>query len=226
MSSYRSKHVQFLFRVLATVAALSVALAPTASRADTVYSSLSAYNAATTGSTTINFNGIAAADSFVFENSPFTLSGATFTSSSNLFIIDPGYYSSSYAGGGFLSTDYSNPDTLVISLPSVTAVGLDFGGLLGSSGPFSVTLSDGFHTTLSTNDSIAGGSLAFAGFTSSTDLTSITLSLPDSPEYNAIDNVTFGNISATPEPGTLGLVLTGLLGAAGALRNRYYRHNL
>ncbi len=205
------------------VALLFAGVAPAVSRADTVYSSASAYNAAATSNTTVNFNGIAATNSFVLETSPFTLSGATFTSSSELFIIDPGYYGSSYTGGGFLSADYVSPDTLTISLPSVNSVSFDFGGLLGSTGPINVSLSDGFTTTLSTTDSIAGGSLAFAGFTSSSDLTSITLTLPDNPHYNAIDNLSFGSLNATPEPGAFSLMLTGLVGAAGAIRKRCYR---
>jgi hypothetical protein len=217
--------MSLLFKGLATIAILSVALAPTVSRADTVYSSVAAYNAATTGSTTINFNGIASPGGYVLEPNGFTLSGATFTSPNNLFILDPAFYRFTYAGGGFLNPQNFLPASLTISLPSVTAVGFDFGGLFGPSGPFDVTLSDGFSTTLSTTDSTGGGSLAFAGFTSSTDLTSITLSDPTDSAFT-MDNVTFGGVSATPEPGTLGLVLTGLLGAAGAIRNRYYRHSL
>ena len=200
-----------------------MAIASTECRADTVYSSLSAYTAATSGSTTtINFNGIAPSGSFVNYTSPVVFSGTTFTSTSTLFVIDPGYYGSPYAGGGFFSADYVNPDIVTVTLPSVEAVGFNFGGLLSSTGSILVTLSDGFSTNISTSDSIAGGTLAFAGFTTTGPITSITLTLPDSPGYNALDNFTYSTstVSAVPEPGTLGLMLTGLAGMAAAVRRR------
>jgi hypothetical protein len=206
---------------LPTLAVLSLLLVPSQSKADTIYSTLSAYNAATAGNTTITFNGIASPGSYVQQTSPFTLSGATFSSTSSLFIIDPAYYGFSYAEGGFLSGDYQTPDVITVTLPSVTAVGFDYGGLLGTTGSFMVTLSDGFTTTLSTTDSTADGSLSFAGFTSATPLTSITLTLPDAPNYNAIDNFVYGQSGVVPEPASLALMLTGLIGAAGIVRRRF-----
>ena len=203
---------------LATLAILAVMLAPTQSKADTVFTSLSSFNAATSGNTTITFNGIAAPGGFVTEASPATFAGATFSTTSSLFVIDPGFYGFSYSNGGFLNADYQQPDVITVTLPSVTAVGFDFGGLFGSTGPYLVTLSDGFSATLSSSGSAAGNDLSFVGFTSSTPLTSLTLTLPDTPSYNALDNFVYG--SAVPEPGTLVLLATGLLGAAGAIRRR------
>jgi hypothetical protein len=203
---------------LATLAILAVMFAPTQSKADTVYTSLSSFNAATTGNTTITFNGIAAPGGFVAETSPATFAGATFSTTSSLFVIDPGFYGFSYSNGGFLNADFQQPDVITVTLPSVTAVGFDFGGLFGATGPYLVTLSDGFSTSLSSSGSAASDNLSFVGFTSSTPLTSITLTLPDAPEYNAIDNFVYA--SAVPEPGTLGLLATGLLGVAGGIRRR------
>jgi hypothetical protein len=194
-------------------------LAPTQGNADTIYTSLGAYNAATTGNTTIDFNGIAAPGSFVNFPGPLTLSGVTFSTTSALFVIDPGFYGSPYAGGGFLNADFVSPDVINITLPSVTAVGFDFGGLfIGPTASVAVTLSDGFSTNFSTTNSMAGGTLDFLGFTTTTPITSMTLTMSDAPGYNAIDNVVYG--SAVPEPATIGLMLTGLLGAAGAVRRR------
>ena len=224
MKTKNQHRLSVCLRGLSCLTLLALVLSPTQSKADTVFTSLSSYNAATNSNITITFNGIAPTDGFVAESSPFTLSGRSFSSTSSMFIVDPGFYASPYTGGGFLTTDFVNPDVLTITLPSVTAVAFDFGALFPGSASVLVSLSDGFTTTISTNDSLVGGSLAFAGFTSTAPLTSIKLTLPDSPDYNAIDNFTWGKAnSPVPEPASLGLMLTGLLGAAGAIRRRLNR---
>lgn len=218
------KHaLSFCLKGLSSLAVLALLLTPAQSKADTVYTTLGSFNAATTGTTTVTFNGIASPGGFVNETSPLALGGLTFTTGSTLFVIDPGFYASSYAGGGFLNADFSTPDILTVTLPSVTAIGFNFGGLFSATGSFPVTLSDGFSTSISSLNSISSGSLDFVGFTSSTPLTSITLTLPDAPSYSALDNFVYGSAvtsGAVPEPATFGLMLTGLLGTAAAVRRR------
>jgi hypothetical protein len=206
------------FSVLAAVCVLSFVCAE--SKADTVYSSQSDFMAAINAPTVITFDGIAPTNGFINYPAGVTLSGVTFTANNaSMFIIDPGYYSAPYPSG-FLTDDYSVTDIVTATLPSVTAVGFDFGGLAGPTGPFTLILSDGFSTTVSNDLSVVGGSLGFVGITSSTPLTSITIEMPDVPNYNAVDNFTYGTAGASPvpEPGTFGLMATGLIGAVGVLR--------
>jgi hypothetical protein len=208
------------FTALAVVCLLGLFCAE--SKADSVYTSQGAFNAAISSSTVITFDGIAASGSYVNYPTGVTLSGVTFTANNEtLYIIDPAYNLAPYPSA-FLSDQFSSPDIIMATLPSATAVGFDFGGLLGPTGPFVLTLSDGFSTTVSNDFSILGGSLGFVGITSSTPLTSITITMSDSPNYNAIDNFTYGTAanSVVPEPETFVLMATGLAGAAGTLRRK------
>jgi len=206
---------------LALVAASLVA--PSASAL--IYTSEAAYAAATSGLTTVDFNGIAAPGGFVgYGGGPLSLSGVTFsTPSGSMFVIDPAYYGSSYAGGGFLNSDYSSTgvNTVNATLPSAaTAVGLNFGGLFSGPVTFAFTLSDGSAFSYSTPHSITGdSSLGFFGVTSPVPITSIAISMPDSPSYNAIDNFSFG--TAVPDGGSALALMgvgVGLVGFAARRR--------
>lgn len=193
------------------------------SQADTAYTSRAAFGAATAAQTIIDFNGIAGASSAVFYGTgPLTLSGVTFTGNRSMFVIGENYYGTAYPDGGYLNSDYaaSGTNTIVAALPlGTTAIGFDFGGLLGAPVTFSVTLSDGFTWSGSSNGAISPlAPLEFIGFTSSTPLTSITIDMPDAPRYNSIDNFTIA--SAVPEPVSCALVITGLGLLGATLRRR------
>jgi hypothetical protein len=183
--------------------------------ADTVYSSRSAFDAAAGALTTITFDGIAGPGSFVdYGGGPLTLSGVTFTSNATLFVLDPGYYGSSYPYGGFLNADYAGLDTITAALPATTALGFDIGGLFGAQ-TFTIGTSDGGSFVVNAPDSIIGTSaLDFFGVTTSTPITSITVSYTDGA-YGALDNFSFG---AVPEPATWGLMILGFGGIGGVLR--------
>jgi len=195
--------------------------------ADVFYTSQSAFNAAAGPQTIITFDGIAASDSFVsYGAGPLALSGVTFTSNGSMFVIDGGYYGTAYPGG-YLNSDYaaSGTNEIVATLPSVQAVGFNFGGLFGAPVTFNITLSDGLTlsaTSDSTSDISPDAMLPdFIGFTSLSALTSITIDMPDAVYYNAIDNFTFSatTVSSVPEPFTLSLFGAGLAGAV-AMRRR------
>jgi hypothetical protein len=180
-------------------------------KADAIYANRGAFDAATGPQTIITFDGIAPAGGYAsYLTGPLSLSGVTFTGNGQMFVIDPGNYGFTYPNGGFLNSDYiTSGDTITATLPSVEAVGFDFGSLFTVSAPvsFNFTLSDGFTYSASSTSSTEGGALDFIGFTSTTPLTSITIDMPDIPDYNAIDNFTFAqSVNAAPEPSSLALL--------------------
>jgi len=116
---------------------------------------------------------------------------------------------------------YLGPDSLTIEVPASNSVAFDFGSLTCLQSPLTVTLSDGYSTTIPNGNALPSGTLDFVGFTSSTAITSITLSLADGLGSEVLDDVEYGKtvsaVASTPEPGSLLLAATGMVGAAGAL---------
>ncbi len=191
----------------------------------TLYTNRALFMAATSNQTNIDFNGIASSGGYAsYGAGPLTLSGVDFTGNGSMFVIDPGFYGSPYAGGGYLNSDYG-PDginVITAALPSgVYAAGVDFGNLFGGvTADFTFTLSNGDTVTLTSSNSVASeGPLDFVGLVSSSAITSMTMTSADAPGYNAYDNFVYAQ--ATPEPTSSLLLGTGLVGLAGfRLRKR------
>lgn len=186
----------------------------------TIYTSRAAWTAATSGVTNADFNGIATVGSFVsYGSGPAVIDGLTFTSNDSMFVIDPAYYGFPYPDG-FFNADYTLPNIVTITLPgSYTAVGFDFGSLFSGGATFDVTLGGIGTLTVSSTGSTQDGVLGFAGFISTTSFNTVTLSMPDAPSYDAVDNFSYGG-AAIPEPASIALLGSGLLGIAGILRRR------
>ena len=180
------------------------------------FSDAAVWNAAVPGATTIGFEGLAVPGGNTFYGSPGLLSieGVTFTSQEGLWAVDPAFYPPYYdwSSGAVLTT---RPTLTATLPPGVRAWGVDlmtfypaYGGLL------TITLGSGEQFVVPTLDQ---PNRAFFGIVSDTPITSVTIS-GSSETWLNIDNFSYGD--PVPEPGTLLLLGSGLVGLARGRKRR------
>jgi hypothetical protein len=223
---------------LLTAAAFSILAASTLSaHADTLYTTQAGFNAATTGDTTVTLGSLIANNTANQVSPPtITVGGVDFaidtsTSNGSLYEIGANYGSGHYGPDATLSSQASTTGTnnLVITLPTdATAVSILLNGFENLSSvftpePITITLSDGQSWTMT--DPAANGSYIFLGVTSGTPIASLELTDADVVGNTTLNvaQVQYANsaIAATPEPSSLFLLGTGLLGFGGILSGKF-----
>lgn len=216
-----------------------------AARADgvTVYTTRAAYNGASTNNQTIDFTGQAPDNGFVSHPNGLTILGVNFEgqhididsgfvfkdlTTMGQFFGGPDWQSGVVLTGGRSAffAGHNLRGLLTVTLPAggVTAFGVDLGSYDTS---FHEPMAD-IIITLSTGEifsvpTAGAPNFTFFGFTTTAPVEWITFRA--SPGFNAssnvlMDNVTFGQAAAVPEPATLLLLGAGLAGVAA----RGYKH--
>jgi hypothetical protein len=196
--------------------------APLALASTTIYTDVLSFDAAVLPPSNYNFEGIAPAG-FSYSGDA-AVGDATFTtnaSSNNDYVLDGGAGFANY-NASFFSGQSANgvdPSEVVCTLSGTTAIGFTYGDYSDSGGtPFTVTLSTGDSFVLNTPLN-AGSDTGFVGFVSDAPITSVAFT-DNGSGFDVINFSESSGATSVPEPGTLALMTTALLGTALLGRRR------
>lgn len=217
---------------LASVAVLS--LAATVTRADTINIVGTESGQFSTATVVCEFNPATNTFTFTITNtSAITQPGSTSTITSIGFDLPPAGNASPSGLNGFtgmqapsLSANFSFSDADVGNVPhGFNSAVLDFAFLTGSSGNFSGgSVGDGLLPGESASFTVSGA--AFAGFTEEQICNAIFVRFQNVPLAGGSGGSDVGTSGTPiPEPGTMLLLGSGLIGAAGVTRSRFKRRN-
>jgi hypothetical protein len=189
---------------------------------------LSASAYATT--TTIDFNTLPGANDSVFTTyteSGFTVTAPDLGNIESDFVVATG--SGSFGNPSpDIFTDGENTLTITDGGNAFTFESLDLGFFNAGTVGYTITGFTGgsvdFTQTGSLLDPNSRNFLTLAGADPNTAVTSLTFAITSNGALGAnVDNIVLGTSAATPEPSSLALLGSGLMGLAGVLRKRLAR---
>ena len=109
-------------QLILTALCASAASAQTTHGAMMEYTTRAAFDAASPGMQTLDFEGIAGVNSYVFYGTSHTFSTATFESpDGRLFVLDYGWYNSNGPATSYLNVNGGATHGLDVTLPAGTA---------------------------------------------------------------------------------------------------------
>src|SRR5207248_1990921 len=188
------------------------------------------FSSASTINTTIDFQNLTSPT--FFSPPTYTNSGITFNAvglNASLEALDGGNLgisSSNIVLMASASVVFPNTDLSIILPSGVTAFGFNLKGNSTTSGGFDVTVHSGTSSLTTLVATPNFNSFSFAGFISSSDITSVDISVPTlGGGGTVIDDVMagVGNIAAVPEPSTWVAAGLSLLVIACSQQRRFAR---
>lgn len=180
------------------------------------YSDRTNWDSAISAIDTVDFEYYTGSSTLVSPS--YTTAGVNFSvSSGQLYLDGPQLtYDAAYLTGSYLEWQNSGDMTLTITLPSaVSAVGFDVGDFYGDVRSFAITV-DGVTTNLSST----ANAYTFFGAVGSSAFSSLSFTVAADANFPVLDNLTYGNAAAIPEPVTLALLGLGLAGLGFCRRRK------